>query len=88
MGVFPLADTMIRCSDAPWSRGSQAATAEGWTNEGWWYAHPTTPRRDAAAAHSPTFALTPSALITRCSDRWTDRSAVAVTEFAAGNDLQ
>jgi hypothetical protein len=54
MGVFPLADTMIRFSLSPWSRGNKPAGAYGWTNEVWWYPHPTTPRRDAAAAHSPT----------------------------------
>jgi hypothetical protein len=52
MGVFPLADTMIRFSVAPWSRGHTPAGANGWTNEVWWYPHPTTsPRRDAAAVH-------------------------------------
>ena len=55
MGVFPLADTMIRFTGTPWSRGNTPAGANGWTNEVWWYPHPTTnPRRDAAAAHSPT----------------------------------
>ena len=75
MGVFPLADTSIRCFDAFRSRGHGHAgvkewTADGWTlngwpNEHWWYPHPTTPRR-AIAIHSPTDSFIPSDLIMRC----------------------
>ncbi len=69
MGVFPLADTMISCSDIPCSRGNTHAGANGWTNEAWWYAHPTTfSRRDAAAAHSPIDSLIPTDVTTRCTD--------------------
>ena len=82
MGVFPLADTMIRCSVAPWSRGQSIACATEWT-EVWWYPHPTTPRRDAAAAHSPTDSLKPSDLIMRCFG--TDRTPRATP---AGGDIR
>ena len=99
MGVFPLADTMIRCSIAPWSRGHAPAGASGWTNEVWWSPRSTTPRRDAAAAHSPTDSLNPSDLIMRCpgtgpeirpgrADRTSYRSAPAVLELAPGIGLQ
>jgi len=98
MGVFPLADTLIRFSVAPWSRGHTPAGASEWTNEVWWYPHPTTtPRRDAAAAHSPT-SLNPSDPTMRCSGTGreirpgragrTYRSAPAVPELAADNGLQ
>ena len=87
MGVFPLADTMIRCSDARWSRGHAPAGANGWTNEVWWYADPTTPRR-AAAAYSPTDPLKPSDPIMRCSAPGSCWSGFAVPGFAAGNELQ
>ena len=98
MGVFPLADTMIRFSFAPWSRGDTPAGVNGWTNEVWWYPHPTTPRRDAAAAHSPTQSLNPSDPTMRCSGTGREigpgragrsyRMAPAVPELAAGNGLQ
>ena len=68
MGVFPLADTMIRFSNVPWSRGGMHAGANGWTNEVWWYAHrTTTPRRDATAVHSPTDSLIPTDVTVWCS---------------------
>src|SRR5688572_29612304 len=76
MGVFPLADTSIRCFDAFRSRGHAHAganewtddgwTANGWTNEDWWYPDPTIPRRAAIAIHSPTDSFIPSDLIMRC----------------------
>jgi hypothetical protein len=55
MGVFPLADTMSFFSNPPLSRGGHwHAAINGWTDEVWWYPRPTTtPRRNAAAAHSP-----------------------------------
>ena len=107
MGVFPLADTMIRYSAAPWTRGNIAAgangsanhgsTPNGWTNEVWWYSHPTNPRPDIVASHSPT-SLTPSDPTMRCSGTGRPirpgragrkyRSAPAVPELAAGNRLQ
>lgn len=91
MGVFPLADTMIRFSNAPWSRGNMAAGASGWTNEGWWYPHsPPNARRDAAAVHSPTELSLPSALNPRCfgTGRLSSGAAPAALAFAAGNRLQ
>jgi hypothetical protein len=71
MGVFPLADTSIRCSDAFRSRGHARAgangwAADGWINDDWWYPDPTTPRRAAIAIHSPTDSFIPSDLIMRC----------------------
>jgi hypothetical protein len=60
MGVFPLADTMIRCSVSPWPRGTAPAGAKEWNNEVWWYPHPTTTRGNAAAVPSPTDSLNPS----------------------------
>jgi len=99
MGVFPLADTMIRCSVASWSRDHASAGASGWSNEVWWSSRSTTPRRDAAATHFPTDSLTPSDLNLRCpgtgpeirhgrAERTSYRSAPAVSELAAGNRLQ
>jgi len=98
MGVFPLADTMIRLSGTPWSRGDTPAGANGWANEVWWYPDPTTTsRRDAAAATSPTDILNPSDLTMRCSGTGreirpgrpgTYRSAPAGPELATGNGLQ
>ena len=98
MGVFPLADTMIRFSVPPRARGNTSADSNGWTNEVWWYPHPTTtPRRDAAAAHSPN-SLTLSDPMMRCSGTGRDtgpsragrtsRRAPAGSELAAGNGLQ
>lgn len=50
MGVFPLADTMTRLSQFPLARGvnayaSSAWAHNGWTDEVWWYPHPTTSPR-------------------------------------------
>jgi len=47
MGVFPLADTMTRLSQFPLACGvnayaSSAWAHNGWTDEVWWYPHPTT----------------------------------------------
>ena len=99
MGVFPLADIMIRFTVAPCSRGHGSVGANGWANEVWWYPHPTTnPRRDAAAVHSPTDYLTLSDPIMWCPGTGrairsgpagrSYRSAPAVPELATSNRLQ
>jgi len=70
MGVFPLADTMTRLSQFPLARGvnayaSSAWARNGWTDEVWWYPHPTTsPRRHRRALTDSTTHLDRT---TRCS---------------------
>ena len=79
MGVFPLADTMSFSSNPPLSRGgNRHARTNGWTDEVWWYPHPTTtPGRNAAAVHSPIHYIATPLAFTRCPD--TDPSARAAS---------
>jgi hypothetical protein len=88
MGVFPLAGTMSCFSNSPLSRGGNTyAPANGRTDEVWWHPHPTTtPRRNAAAAHSPIHYIDYTHALSRCPG--TDTSSSVTSADGTSGDTR